>query len=327
MNKRIKNPLTCWVCVDTLKVGTWKQAEALADKWLGKNKNIFFEKKPIKLSAWCRWMPPAVFLRLPDFFKKKSIQHLKGPIPDVIIAAGRQAVLVALALRNRVKTVVLMNPGVPPSYLDVVIAPVHDQLEGNNVIATQGAIHGITIENLIFPKDLEKFQSPRIGVLLGGNSIHGKYTNDLAIKMANDFRSFIGLNTKFSNASLIITPSRRTPPGWLEIFEEHLSDLPYWIWDQKTANPYPHFLKGIDIVIVCEDSISMASEACVTGKPVLIYPTGISKPKFKRFHQQLVDNGYAQKFNFNPNTDKRKILKELDRVVNELEKFFPLNID
>lgn len=311
----MKKNYICWVCVDALKVGTWKQAEALASKWIG-----IYEKKAIQLPVWCRWMPPSVFVKLPDFLKDMAIENLKENLPDVLIAAGRQAVLVALALRHKTKTVVLMNPGVSTHYFNAVIAPIHDQLDGENVVCTQGAIHGIQPENLVFPEYLEEYVKPRVGVLLGGNSIHGNYENSLAIKMANDLKALITLNLDFIGASLIITPSRRTPLKWLEIFERNLDGASYWIWDQKTENPYPNLLKGFDAIVVCEDSISMASEACVMGKPVLIYPTGIMKLKFKRFYQHLFANGYAQPFMVNTKLVNPPALKELDMVVERLER-------
>lgn len=309
----MKKKYICWVCVDAFKVGTWKQAEALALKWVGE-----YEKKPVQLPVWCRWMPPRVFVKLPAFLKNMAVKSLNGLLPDIIIAAGRQAVLVALALRYKTKIVVLMNPGISPYYFDAVVAPIHDQLEAENVICTQGAIHGIQPEKLIFPGDLDKYAQPRVGVLLGGNSVHGEYKDELAIKMANDLRDLVISNPSLIGASLIITPSRRTPLKWLEIFERNLEGISYWIWDQKTENPYPHLLKGVDAIVVCEDSISMASEACVIGKPVLIYSTGITKQKFKRFYQQLFAQSYAQPFMINAKLNKSPVLKELDKVVEQL---------
>jgi mitochondrial fission protein ELM1 len=143
--------------------------------------------------------------------------------------------------------------------------------------------------------------------------------------MANDLRTFINSNSALIGASLIITPSRRTPLKWLEIFERNLDGVPYWIWNQKTKNPYPNLLKGVDAIIVCEDSISMASEACVMGKPVLIYPTGITKLKFKRFYQQLFARKHAQPFEIKANLNNQLVLNELDKVIEQLNKmnFFP----
>ncbi len=311
----MKKKYICWVCVDALKIGTWKQAEALASKWLG-----IYEKKPIQLPVWCRWMPSKVFIILPEFLKNLAIKNLKQPLPDVIVAAGRQAMLVALALRHKVKTIVLMDPGISSSYFDAVVAPVHDQLEGKNVICTQGAIHGIQPQELIFPEYLKKYSSPRVGVLLGGDSIHGVYEESLAIKMANDLKAFANKKSDLGKINLIITPSRRTPLKWLKIFERNLEGASYWIWDQKSENPYPSLLKGVDAIVVCEDSISMASEACVMGKPVLIYPTGIAKPKFKRFYQQLFAKRYAQPFTVQAKLSRTSTLNELDRVIEQLEK-------
>ena len=79
-------------------------------------------------------------------------------------------------------------------------------------------------------------------------------------------------------------------------------------------------MKGIDVIVVCEDSISMASEACVMGKPVLVYPTGITKPKFKRFYLQLFEKSYAQPFTTQIKLSQSLVLNELDRVVEQLEK-------
>jgi mitochondrial fission protein ELM1 len=240
----------------------------------------------------------------------------------LVIAAGRQAILVAIALRHKAKTVVLMNPGVPSYYFDVVIAPVHDKIVGKSVIATQGALHGIDSSKLVFPEYLLNYPSPKVGVLLGGNSIHGTYESSLAVKLADDLKKFCA-----NGGSLIITPSRRTPLAWLENFEKNLNGVVYWIWDQKTENPYPGLLSGVDVIVVCEDSISMASEACVIGKPVFIYTTGVKKAKFKYFYQQLFDKGYAQPFSFDVTLEKNKdpkVLKEVDRVVKQISKMIDL---
>ncbi len=313
----MKKNIFGWICVDAQKTGTWKQAEALAEKWI----NAYL-KKPINLPSWCKWMPPRLFAALPNFLQLLAVKNLNHQLPDVIIAAGRQAVLVAIAMRHKVKTVVLMNPGVPCHYFNAVIAPIHDQITGTNVITTQGALHGIEPDQLIFPQHLQNYQSPRVGVMLGGNSIHGIYEKSLAINLANDLKNFC---TKH-NASLIITPSRRTPSDWLDIFEQNLKGSSYWLWDQKSENPYPNLLSGVDTIIVCEDSISMASEACVMGKPVLIYPTGIKKEKFKKFYKKLFENGYAQAFcaNANINPKQAPVLKEVDRVVEQLNLLCPI---
>lgn len=295
-----------WVCVDSQKVGTWKQADALAEAWLTSH-----ERKPVHLPTWCRWMPPFLFKILPNLLKSIAVKDLGESLPDVVIAAGRQGVLVALALRHKVRTVVLMNPCVSIKCFDVVIAPTHDQLSGPNVISTQGAIHGIRPDYLVFPEHLVNYPSPKFGVLLGGNSAHGIYQDELAYGFARDLQNFAHQH----GASLIITPSRRTPIDWLTIFTAQLKNVDYWIWDQIGANPYPDLLAGLDAIIVCEDSISMASEACVMGKTVLIYPTGINKPKFKLFYQQLFAGSYAQAFNTDLQLTSTPVLNELDRVV------------
>ncbi len=333
----MKRNIYGWICVDAQKTGTWAQAEALAKRWL-----VDSARKPVSLPNWCRWMPPGLFAILPGFLKRLAVKNFSDALsnihgdthdlPDIVIAAGRQAVLVALALKpalkqiappnHQVKTVVLMNPMVSCQHFDTVIAPIHDQLAGQNVISTCGAMHGIEPAQLVFPRELQSYSNPRVGVLLGGNSLHGVYKKALAIKLAHDLKDFIAVHGASPGASLIITPSRRTPVDWLAIFEENLTGLPYWLWDQTSPNPYPNLLAGLDAIIVCEDSISMASEACVMGKPVLIYPTGIETPKFKRFYQQLFARGHAQAFAIDAKLSPTPILKEVDRVVKRLNVIF-----
>ena len=73
---------------------------------------------------------------------------LTPPWPDILIAAGRQTVAPALAIKsanfNRTFCVQVQDPVAWRRRFDVIIAPRHDRLSGDNVVQTVGALTGIT---------------------------------------------------------------------------------------------------------------------------------------------------------------------------------------
>jgi hypothetical protein len=61
-------------------------------------------------------------------------------------------------------------------------------------------------------------------------------------------------------------------------------------------NPYFGFLAHAQEIVVTEDSVTMASEAASTGRPVQVVALAGGKPKFDRFHAQLRDLAVARPF-------------------------------
>jgi mitochondrial fission protein ELM1 len=112
-----------------------------------------------------------------------------------------------------------------------------------------------------------------------------------------------------------ITPSRRTSPELIQTLRDSLKGFSYEIWDGTGENPYPAYLGLADQIIVTQDSIAMASEACFTGKPVYIWEANHSSPKFREFHQDLYDQGYAKPFQWPFPQWEPKKLDEMARVV------------
>ena len=69
----------------------------------------------------------------------------------------------------------------------------------------------------------------------------------------------------------------------------------FWDINDKTANPYYGFLAHGDLVVVTGDSVSICSEVCSTGKPLLIYaPKDITQKKHDIFHKLLIKKGIAK---------------------------------
>ena len=58
-------------------------------------------------------------------------------------------------------------------------------------------------------------------------------------------------------------------------------------------NPYPGILGHAVAIIVTSDPVNMASEAAVTGKPVLIANWQAEKGRVKAFHKAMMKAGHT----------------------------------
>jgi len=99
-----------------------------------------------------------------------------------------------------------------------------------------------------------------------------------------------------SHGSLAVTPSRRT--GWENerILRKHLIPAPTFFWDGTGENPYLGLLALSDVIVVTSDSVSMASEASATGKPLYIFSVEGEGRKLSGFHRTLMQDGVARPF-------------------------------
>ncbi len=306
---------TGWILCDQGKTGTYRQCLALANLF-EKEYGFQFIHKPIRLNLLWRYLPPH-FAR----WKKTpyTMQDDLCPPPDLIIAAGRQAVTMAMVFRKHAFTIVLQHPKISPYYFNLVIPPYHDNLKGKNVIPTLGALHPIRPEELLRLK-LEReaiyagLKGPRIAVLVGGDNKYYRYTDQFVKTFSKQLRSMITESDKYKGGSFLITPSRRTRPEIISELEKGLEGLPYQLWKGEGDNPYMDYLAIADAIVVTGDSISMMSESCLMGKPAYIAEVPIQNKKFKQFISDLYVGHHASPFGENLKSEGFQSLNELDRV-------------
>jgi mitochondrial fission protein ELM1 len=313
-----------WVLWDEGKVGTYRQCLALAT-WLEEEYGYKISYKPIQLRFFYKWLLPQVMLGIKKTAQLQSleVEPLKEPYPDLVIASGRQAVNTALVLRRHCQTIILQNPRINPKYFDLVISPYHDRLLGKNVFSTLGALHPIRPEQFSLLRE-QHYQGPTLTIVIGGDSNHYRYTADYINDLAASIKQIISREGPLRDAKLLITPSRRSKPELLRHFEQRLQGLDYELWDNQGDNPYLRYLACADAVIVTGDSISMMSEACITGKPVYICEVPTRNKRVNHFTKTLYEQGYACRLSFEP--DNAKIVKpldELDRIKSIIKKEFP----
>lgn len=284
--------LTCWLLSEG-HAGMENQcrglAEALELDSLLKRVQVKFPWRYLPVQSW--WRPLTVATE-GDFAR---------PWPDILISCGRRSVPVAMAVgresAGKTFTIHIQNPYVAPSHFDLVVVPQHDDLRGDNVLVTWGALHRVTARRLreaacgLAPR-LAHLPRPLVVVLVGGSNRHQMLSSaliaDLSDKLAALCRKY--------GAGLAITPSRRTGTNNEQMLRQRLQDWPAVIWNGQGANPYFGYLGLADAIVVTSDSVSMVSEACATGKPVYVYTLGDEGSRLQRFHQNLYQAGITRPF-------------------------------
>lgn len=212
---------------------------------------------------------------------------LAPPWPDLVISAGRRNEPVARWIREqarkspgsrRPRLVHLGRPWADPRHFDLIITtPQYRVPEGANVLTIGAPLHRVTPQRLAeaatkWAPKLASQPRPWIAILVGGNS--PPYVFDAA--MARDLAQQANRLAQKSGASLLVTTSPRTSPDAAAALRRAIERPSYfheWTPDSE-ANPFLGLLALADALIVTGESMSMAAEACSTGKPVHLFDMG-----------------------------------------------------
>jgi mitochondrial fission protein ELM1 len=266
-----------------------------------------------ELTPWLTWGQEHAYA--------EDSSPISAPWPDLVIASGRKAVATALYIKKKHKktfTVMLQDPKVDPKLFDLVAVPQHDSPRGKNVVVTAGACNRITKQKLDFAakewgEKLKDIPKPRVAVLIGGTSKAHTMTPENASLLAKQLLAIA------DRSGLMITASRRTGEENTALLRDLLEDKAFF-WDGKGDNPYFAFLALADYIIVTEDSVSMASEALATGKPVYIAALEGGARRLDLFQKNLQDQGYTRPFlgaleswTYTPPDDTRKVAEEIKK--------------
>ncbi len=288
---------TCWVVSEGM-AGTENQCLGLAEA-LGFRPAI----KRIRVRAPWRWLPPKAWWH-PLAALSHAGDRLAPPWPDLLIASGRKAAAPALAVRKAsggaTFTVFVQAPPVDPAGFDAVVAPRHDDVTGANVVPVVGALTRVTRKRLDdahrrFQPRVRDLPRPRVAVLLGGSSKAHRLTAQKVGQLAEDLKAMHAR----TGCSLLVTTSRRTGADNARRLRDALAQVPGVFHEAGVSegeNPYFGFLAHAEEIVVTNDSVTMASEAATTGRPVQVVALDGGKPKFDRFHAQLRDLGIARPF-------------------------------
>jgi len=305
------------VVTDTA-AGNQRQALALAGRTGLRVRHVVWAPR----APWS-WFAPRLLPGARRALAPSQRGQLAPPWPRMAIGCGRASALFTRLLRElsrqRTFTVQILDPRLDPSHWDLVIAPRHDAIAGDNVIATLGSLNPVDAEWLTDGRDaspaLAELPAPRIGVLLGGarkgQTLSEAYLRTLAEHTLARQRK--------DGGSVLAVASRRTPAGAVTLWRDALREVPGMVWGgpQDGNNPYPGVLSWSDRLIVTPDSVNMLSEACAVGCPVHTYVDAPLPPKLERFHAALRDAGLLHDIDASPPL-KQRPLRELDGVARQV---------
>jgi uncharacterized protein len=216
-------------------------------------------------------------------FRRAAFGHVTGssrrwlapPWPDVVIGIGQRTVPVARWIRKRsggrAKLVRLGHPRAPNRWFDLVITthqyPVHP---GNNVLTLPLAMNRFRTPPLPTAEEqawLEARPRPHLLLSLGGTA--PMWQLDLAA--LRDAAAKLARRAADADGTLLVVASPRTPPEARDVVREAARDSRHVAVVEDEVR-YPVLLTDADEHFITADSISMISEAIVTGKPVGLIP-------------------------------------------------------
>ncbi|MGD9543026.1 MAG: mitochondrial fission ELM1 family protein [Methylocystis sp.] len=196
------------------------------------------------------------------------------PYPDIAIAAGRRTLPVLERLKRqsggRTFTIYVNKPANGLGAADLIIAPRHDGLCGDNVLSPLTPANRLTPERLAAARAapdprVAALPGPRVAILIGGDRRGGAYG-------AKDVAALVETVAALRAAgrSVMATASRRTPAALRDALRTALAAPGGFLWDGAGDNPYLSLLANADALVVTGDSVNMVGEALATAAPVYV---------------------------------------------------------
>ena len=210
------------------------------------------------------------------------------PHPDLVIAAGTGTHKLLLSLRRlkNTKTLVLMKPGFPRTWVDGAIIPAHDEVAQNQkTLITQGVINTVTPLAKITDK-------PEALILLGGPSPHFDWEDDVV------FGQITHLIGEYPQWRWTISGSRRTPTA-LKARLGELAGPRITVADPDDTHEdwLNHRVAASRAIWVTPDSMSMVCEAATSGVPTgLLQLQERAGSRVASGVQRLVETGYVARW-------------------------------
>ncbi len=309
-------PIHIWTVTDG-RAGIENQALGLAEA-IGRRTPVRLVSKRVELRTPWSWMAPE-YIPAPRQALSIASDLIEPPWPDILIGCGRASIPFALGAKHwssgRTFVVQLQDPRVNPREFDVVVPPIHDGLEGANVMSIVGACHRVTPERLDselmhYSPPLDDLPGPRFAVLIGGKSKRQDISPDRARNIAD---SLVAVQRQ-TGATLLATLSRRTGDLARLHFRTWLAPHCAVFYEGEGPNPYFAMLGAADHIFVTADSVNMATEAAATAKPIHVLAVDGRAGKLDRFHKSLTRRGCSRPFTGKLETWSYPPLLETDRV-------------
>jgi mitochondrial fission protein ELM1 len=248
------------------RTGDNNQVLALAES-LG----IPFEIKDVRynaLRALTKWLGPTTAT-----LDARSRAEIQPPWPNVVISIGRRSVPLAWWIRKqsggRTKIVLIGNPRRDPALFDLIITTRQYPVpRGDNVVMLPAAMSRFQTPPAPTADEMDWLRGlphPVRLVAIGGATKYWELSPDLIVKALHQLRAK-------PDGSIVVVTSRRTIEVVTSAVKAMLDGKPN---AKVVTGPFPRFatlLGQADEIFVTGDSVSMLSEAILTGKPVGLIP-------------------------------------------------------
>ena len=301
--------------------GMISQVEGLA-----KALNTDFSHKIVRLSFPWNLIPPKFTPTSETVLKDKN--YIKEEeIPDLVISCGRKSVIPSILLKKRnpkIFTIHIQDPKVNLKNFDIIVAPEHDNLNGDNVYSSKGAIHYITESEIHKAKPylITKINSQKVvSLILGGPNKYYSFDEAQLLQIFNKIKSiFVSKGYK-----VIVIPSMRTPKEIINFAIKEMGSCGYVV-NKVDKQAYLSAYALANYIVVTCDSTSMISEAATSGKPIFVAHMKIKKNnyRFQRFFELFKQMGITkdlgekvETWTYNKHNEAQRIALELkDKIKN-----------
>ena len=288
--------------------GMVSQVEGLA-----KALKINFKHQKIKLKSFWNFIPPKFTPISENLLTEKFVCDSK-----IVISCGRKSVIPSIALKkrfgNEIFNIHIQDPKVSFKHFDLIISPKHDNINGNNVLQTQGSIHYLTKKEITENSkylQLDKGKKQFVAFIIGGPNRYYDYSDEQIHYVFNKIKTLFTPD-KFK---IIVIPSYRTPERVIKKAYNTFS-VNHNVIKSIDKKAYLCSLAIADYIIVTCDSTSMISEAAVTGKPVYMAMMKAKRSikRFKSFYTQFKDLGIAKELTDSIDNWSYDKLDEVNRI-------------
>ena len=275
-----------------------------------------FQHKIVRLNWPWNFIPPKL-TPISEIILKDKHYINENKSFDLVISCGRKSVIPSAIIKKKntnIFTIHIQDPKINYKNFDVIIAPEHDDLKGENVISSKGSIHYITQSEIEKAKNylVNKFQNENIvSLILGGPTKYYSFSNEELTQVFKKIKSnFISQGHK-----ALVIPSMRTPKRIIDLAMKEFAKEGFVVNTVDRQAYLSALALATNIVVTC-DSTSMISEASASGKPIFV---AHMKPKknnyrFKKFFQLFKEMGITKELGEKIDNWTYNRLNEADRI-------------
>jgi len=221
------------------------------------------------------------------------LAELSAPWPDLVFSAGYRTVALAQKIKQRsagrTRLVAVGRPRTALSRFDLVITtPQYGLPLRDNVVDLPAPV---IVERPLDAGQLQVWKQrfadlprPWVAVLAGGDSAPYRFDVATATSLGREASAAL----KASGGSLLVSTSPRTSEAAGDALLAAI-DVPLrsYRFGNGDENPHQALLALADAFIVTGESVSMLTEACLTGRPVALFPLPARRHWTARLHHRV----------------------------------------